>query len=277
MAIYGIIGAMDSEVDNLKARLTDVAVHTVAGRDFTVGTLGGESVVVVKSGIGKVAAAVTAQILIDKFGVDALINTGMAGGLDARLAVKDLVVGTAAVQHDFDLTAFGHARGFMFGEDDTQPTRFVADDALVERALAAAATVLPPQSKAITGVVASGDVFVDDSALKRQIVADTAAAAAEMEGAAIAQTAAANGVPFVILRVISDLAEHEANVSFDELEAYAGTLAGDITVAMLTKSYISSARTDYLREECVADGTPVPLSAPQPIFLLPLIFLNRKE
>lgn len=236
MAIYGIIGAMDSEVDNLKARLTDVAVHTVAGRDFTVGTLGGESVVVVKSGIGKVAAAVTAQILIDKFGVDALINTGMAGGLDARLAVKDLVVGTAAVQHDFDLTAFGHVRGFMFGEDDTKPTQFVADESLVRRALSAASTVLPPQSKAITGIVASGDIFVDDSALKRQIVAETDAAAAEMEGAAIAQTAAANGVPFVILRVISDLAEHEANVSFDELEAYAGKLAGDITVAMLAES-----------------------------------------
>ncbi len=236
MAIYGIIGAMDSEVDNLKARLNDAAVHSVAGRDFTVGTLGGESVVVVKSGIGKVAAAVTAQILIDKFGVNALINTGMAGGLDARLAVKDLVVGTAAVQHDFDLTAFGHARGFMFGEDDTKPTPFVADAALVERALSAAATVLPPQSKAITGIIASGDIFVDDSALKRQIVTQTDAAAAEMEGAAIAQAAAANGVPFVILRVISDLAEHEANVSFDELEAYAGKLAGDITVAMLAES-----------------------------------------
>lgn len=236
MTIYGIIGAMDSEVDNLKARMSDAAVHSVAGRDFTVGTLDGASVVVVKSGIGKVAAAVTAQILIDRFHVGALINTGMAGGLDTRLAIKDLVVGTAAVQHDFDLTAFGHARGFMFGEDDTQPTRFIADEALVERALTAADAVLPPQSKAITGVIASGDVFVDDGALKRRIVEETNAAAAEMEGAAIAQTAAANGVPFVILRVISDLAEHEANVSFDELEAYAGKLAGDITVAMFSKS-----------------------------------------
>lgn len=236
MTIYGIIGAMDSEVDNLKARLTDPAVHTVAGRDFTTGTLGGKSVVIVKSGIGEVAAAITAQILIDRFHVDALINTGMAGGLDPRLAVKDLVIGTAAVQHDFDLTAFGHAPGYICGDDDSQPTRFCADGVLVERALAAADTVLPSGSKAITGIVASGDIFVDDSALKQRIITLFNAAATEMEGAAIAHTAVANGVPFVILRVISDLAEHQANVSFDELEIYAGQLAGDITAAMLTMS-----------------------------------------
>lgn len=236
MTIYGIIGAMDSEVENLKARLTDPAVHTVAGRDFTTGTLGGKSVVVVKSGIGEVAAAITAQILIDRFHADALINTGMAGGLDPRLAVKDLVVGTAAVQHDFDLTAFGHAPGYITGDDDTQPTQFCADSTLVQQALTAAAAVLPAESKAITGIVASGDIFVDDSALKQRIITLFSAAATEMEGAAIAHTAVANGVPFVILRVISDLAEHQANVSFDELEIYAGKLAGDITAAMLTMS-----------------------------------------
>lgn len=236
MTIYGIIGAMDSEVQHLKARLTDPAVHTIAGRDFTTGTLGGTPVVVVKSGIGEVAAAITAQILIDHFRVDALINTGMAGGLDPRLAVKDLVIGTAAVQHDFDLTAFGHAPGYICGDDDSQPTRFCADSVLVERALAAADTLLPSGSKAITGIVASGDIFVDDSALKQRIIKLFGAAAAEMEGAAIAHTAVANGVPFVILRVISDLAEHQANVSFDELELYAGQLAGDITAAMLTQS-----------------------------------------
>ncbi len=236
MMIYGIIGAMDSEVENLKARLTDTTACTVAGREFTVGTLGGQSVVVVKSGIGEVAAAITAQILIDRFGVTALINTGMAGGLDSRLAVKDLVVSADAVQHDFDLTAFGHALGYISGEDDTQPTRFFADDTLKQRALAAADAVLPSGSKAITGTIASGDIFVDDSALKQRIISLFGAAAAEMEGAAIAHTAAANGVPFVILRVISDLAEHQANISFDELEMYAGKLAGDITAAMMAMS-----------------------------------------
>ena len=113
------------------------------------------------------------------------------------------------------------------------PTRFIADADLVIQAMAAAAQVLPEGSKAITGTIASGDVFVDDSALKAVLRDDFGAAAAEMEGAAIAQTAAANGVPFLILRTISDLAEHDASVSFDELERYAGQLAGDITTALL--------------------------------------------
>lgn len=229
----GIIGAMESEVANLIARMEGVAYTEKAGRRFAVGKLAGKEVVVVQSGIGKVAAAITAQILIDAFGVDALLNTGMAGGLDPRLAVKDLVIATAALQHDFDITAFGHARGFMYGEDDTKPTLFVADTALCEAAKKAAEQVLPQGSKAIDGIVASGDIFVDDSALKAELRDGFDAAAAEMEGAAIAQAAAQNGVPFVILRTISDLAEHQANVSFDELEQYAGKLAGDITVALL--------------------------------------------
>ena len=235
MSPIGIIGAMDSEVDNLITRMADTAVTEYAGRRFVTGTLAGKDVVVVQSGIGKVAAAITAQMLIDRYGVQALLNTGMAGGLDARLAVKDLVVGIDALQHDFDLTAFGHARGYIGGGgDDTVPTRFAADADLVAKALDAAAQVLPAGSKAITGTIASGDIFVDDSGLKSSLRDDFGAAAAEMAGAAIAQTAAANGVPFLILRTISDLAEHDASVSFDELERYAGQLAGDITTALLS-------------------------------------------
>ena len=235
MNTVGIIGAMASEITDLTARMNDMVTREMAGRTFYIGTLGGKNAVVVQSGIGKVAAAITAQMLIDCFGVDTLINTGMAGGLDSRLAVKDLVVGTAALQHDFDLTAFGHAPGYICGEDDTAATLFPADGGLVEQALEAAAEVLPADSKAITGIIASGDIFVDDSALKRRIIDRHGAAAAEMEGAAIAQTAVANGVPFVILRTISDLAEHQANVSFEELEIYVGKLAGEITVALLKR------------------------------------------
>ena len=232
MLRMGIIGAMSSEVENLIARMEETTFTEYAGRRFAVGKLAGKDVVVVQSGIGKVAAAITAQMLVDRFGVTALLNTGMAGGLDGRLAVKDLVVATGALQHDFDLTAFGHVKGFLTGEDDQKPTVFATDPGLVDKALTAAAAVLPAGSKAITGVIASGDVFVDDSALKVCLRDDFGAAAAEMEGAAIAQTAVANGIPFAILRTISDLAEHDASVSFDELERYAGQLAGDITVAL---------------------------------------------
>ena len=229
----GIIGAMDSEVANLIARMENVTYREKAGRRFAMGTLSGKEAVVVQSGIGKVAAAITAQILVDEFGVDALLNTGMAGGLDSRLEVKDLVIATAALQHDFDITAFGHARGYLYGEDDQKPTLFVADKELCDKAKAAAAQVLPAGSKAIDGVIASGDIFVDNTALKLELRDGFGAAAAEMEGAAIAQAAVANGIPFVILRTISDLADHEANVSFDEMEQYVGKLAGDITVALL--------------------------------------------
>lgn len=229
----GIIGAMDSEVSNLIARMENVTYREKAGRRFAVGTLSGKEAVVVQSGIGKVAAAITAQILVDDFGVDALLNTGMAGGLDSRLEVKDLVIATAALQHDFDITAFGHARGYLYGEDDQKPTLFVADKELCDKARSAAAQVLPAGSKAIDGVIASGDIFVDNTALKLELRDGFGAAAAEMEGAAIAQAAVANGIPFVILRTISDLADHEANVSFDEMEQYVGKLAGDITVALL--------------------------------------------
>ena len=235
MKTIGIIGAMESEVRHLIARLESPETHEIAGRTFVRGTLAGRDVVVVQSGIGKVAAAVTAQILIDRFGAGVLINSGMAGGLDSRLAVKDLVVGTAAVQHDFDITAFGHAPGYISGEDDTVATAFRADEKLVALALDAAVEVLPADSKAITGIIASGDIFVDDSALKSRIITQFGAAAAEMEGAAIAQTAVDNGVPFLILRTISDLAEHQANVSFDELEKYVGQLAEDITIALLER------------------------------------------
>lgn len=236
MQMLGIIGAMDSEVDNLTERLTGRRAATAAGRVFYTGRLNGRTVTIVKSGIGKVAAATTAQLLIDRFGADALLNTGMAGGLADGLAPKDLVIGTEAVQHDFDITAFGHAPGFMGdGPDDQQPSIFRADPAMAAAAMAAAQAVLPAGSRTITGRIASGDVFVANPAQRQHIRTLFGAAAAEMEGAAIAQTAVANGVPFVILRVISDLAGQEATISFDELELYAGRLAGDITAAILER------------------------------------------
>ncbi len=233
MKMLGIIGAMASEVDNIVARMTAVTERRVAGRVFYTGRLANAPVTVVQSGIGKVAAAITAQMLMDLFRVDALLNTGMGGGLDSRLRVKDLVIGADAVQHDYDLTAFGHAPGYITGEDDQQPTAFAADPAMVAAAEMAARQVLPAGSKAIVGRIASGDIFVDDSDLKARIIRLFGAAATEMEGAAIAQTAAENGVPFVILRTISDMAEDGAKVSFTELEHHVGQLAGDITVAML--------------------------------------------
>ena len=218
----GIIGAMASEVELLTAALTEAQTQTIAGVTFYHGTLEGQDVVIAQCGIGKVCAAICAQAMADCYKVGALINTGVAGGLHHSLAVGDIVIGTDAVQHDFDMTAFGYAKGYMGGSDGKEPTVFHADPKLIASFKEAAAQVLT-DSKFIEGTIASGDVFVDDSALKKSLIEQFDAAAAEME----------NGIPFIIIRSISDLAEHEANVSFDEFEKKAAKVSSDIVLGML--------------------------------------------
>lgn len=235
---FGIIGAMDSEVAALIASMEERDRAHIAGCTFVCGTIGDQEVVVVKSGIGKVCAALCAQILIDRFAVDAIVNTGIAGGLHPSLAVGDLVVADAAVQHDFDLTAFGHVKGYMpaLGGDDRLPSFWQTDPALEARFLHAAETVKAEQGLAfrcLGGVVASGDVFVSDAALKQTLVEQHNAAAAEMEGAAVAQVAVLNGVPCAIIRAISDLADGSAAESFDDFKQQAADLVSRILLTML--------------------------------------------
>ena len=173
--------------------------------------------------------------MIDRFQVGCVINTGVAGGLHPSLAVGDIVISTDAVQHDFDLTAFGYVKGYMSNGDGKSPTRYHADPELAALFKAAADEVLDG-NKYIEGTIASGDIFVDDSALKKELIERFGAAAAEMEGAAIAQAAAANHVPFVVIRSISDLAENEANVSFEEFERKAAEISSSIVLGMLRRA-----------------------------------------
>lgn len=230
----GLIGAMASEVELLTARLDKAQTVSVGQIVYHTGILGKQKAVVVQCGIGKVCAAMCAQAMIDRFEVGAIINTGVAGGLDSALAVGDLVVATDAVQHDFDLTAFGYARGYMpsAAGDTASPTRYRADEQLAEHFCRAAAGVMT-SGKVIRGTVVSGDIFVDDTALKQTLIRTYHAAAAEMEGAAIAQVAAANHIPFAIVRAISDLAEGGATVSFDTFEKHAAALSCRILLTML--------------------------------------------
>ena len=236
----GILGAMASEVELLTETMAKTEPIEVAGLRFYDGALAGVPVVVVQGGVGKVCAASCTQILIDRFGVDAIVNTGVAGGLHPALAIGDLVIAEDAIQHDFDLTAFGHARGYLpaGGGDDRAPTRFAADPALTALFCAAADRVHAADPAAfgqyLRGTVVSGDIFVDSTPLKRELIAQFGAAAAEMEGAAIAQVATANRVPFAIVRAISDLAEQQATVSFDEFERRAAALSCRILLDMLT-------------------------------------------
>lgn len=230
----GIIGAMASEVEILTAKLQQADTAEIAGVVFHQGLLEGKRVVIAQCGIGKVCAAICAQAMIDRYKVAALINTGVAGGLHPSLAVGDIVISTDAVQHDFDMTAFGYVKGYMGGGDGKTPTRYIADPGLIANFKAAADEVLD-QNKYIDGTIASGDVFVDDSTLKKFLIQQFGAAAAEMEGASIAQVAAANRVPFVVIRSISDLAEHEATISFEEFEKKAAEISSRIVLGMLRR------------------------------------------
>ncbi len=233
---YGIIGAMDSEIALLTSEMTGVQTHTAVGLTFYVGTLCGKQAVVVKCGVGKVNAAACAQMLIDRYEVDAVINVGVAGGVSSKLQVLDVVVGTSLVQHDFDLRPFGYVKGFLgrdYGEETDKPTCFEADKALVSRAVKAANDILKGEHACYEGVIASGDEFVASSERRVAIASEFDALASEMEGAAIAQVASQNDVPFLVLRIISDLADGSAPVSFETVVQFAADKAAAIIVHML--------------------------------------------
>jgi adenosylhomocysteine nucleosidase len=220
----GIIGAMDVEVATLKAKMEDVTVTTRAGMEYCAGKLEGLDAVVVQCGIGKINAAMCTQILIDSFGVDAIVNTGIAGSLCADLDIGDLVISRDAIHHDFDLRFWGRPIGQVPGMD---VIAFPADEKLMNAAFVAAEAENAGHTK--VGRVASGDQFICSKAQKEKIIADTEAICAEMEGASIAHTAYRNGVPFVIIRAISDKADDSAEMDYPTFEAIAAQRCANVT------------------------------------------------
>ena len=224
MTKLGIIGAMEQEVESLLAQMQGKTSREIAGSTFFSGTLEGVDAVVVQCGVGKVNAALCAQILCDCFGVTHLVNTGIAGSLCAELDIGDLVVSRDAMYHDFDCVHFGYPYGRVPGMD---VTAFPADDTLLGYAFAAAEQVNPSHTR--IGRVASGDLFVADAVQKERIVAATQALCTEMEGAAIAQTAYRNHIPFVILRAISDKADDSAQMDYPTFERIAAHRCAEVT------------------------------------------------
>ena len=170
--VFGVIGAMESEVAQLHAALGNMETAEHSGLTFYSGTMGENRVVLVKCGIGKVNAARCTQILIDKYAPDYIVNTGIAGGIGEGLAVADVVIGAELVQHDFDAVAFGYARGNICDPThrDT-PSVFCSDKALIEAFCAAAASVIDAK-RVKAGRIATGDCFVCDSETKRRIRAE---------------------------------------------------------------------------------------------------------
>ena len=226
----GIIGAMDVEVALLKEKMENPVTATHGASVYCEGTLEGLPAVVVQCGVGKVNAAICAQILISVYGVTHLVNTGIAGSLCAELDIGDLVISKDAMYHDFDCVHFGYDMGRVPGMDTVA---FPAVETLAGYAFAAAEGENPGHTK--SGRVATGDLFVAEKAAKNAIIAKTGALCTEMEGAAIAHTAYRNSVPFVIIRAISDKADNSAEMDYPVFEAIAAQRCARVTMAMARK------------------------------------------
>lgn len=213
--MIGIIGAMTVETKALCAALCDPKEQTVSGITYTVGRLEGQEVVIATCGVGKVFAAICAQTMILTYHPDLIINTGVGGTLTSALGIGDVAVASALVQHDMDTSAIGDPVGLVSGINKIY---FEADEKIADK-LTECVTACGMHAE--RGVIASGDQFVASRERKEFITGTFGAIACEMEGAAIAHVATVNGVPFAVLRAISDEADGHATVDFPTFAARA--------------------------------------------------------
>jgi len=237
--IAGIIGAMEPEVAILKDKLVNATNSNHGGYSFYQGQLDGSDVVIVQSGIGKVAAALATAMLIDKFQVDYVVNTGSAGGFDAALKVGDIVVSSEVRYHDVDITAFG----YEVGQLPANPAAFIPHPDLVSAAKVGITQLSDINEKgneqkiqAITGLITTGDTFMtkEDDIAKARANFPTMSAV-EMEGAAIAQACLQFNTPFVVIRSLSDIAGKESPHTFEEYLETASVNSSQLVMNMLTE------------------------------------------
>lgn len=207
---FGIMGAMKEEINFLVSNAQIDKKEKIAGISFYTGSLSGKKIVVAQSGIGKVNAAVTTQLMIDKFGIDCLIFSGLAGSLEAEHNPGDMVVASSLTQHDFDLTGFGRPMGEIPGLG----SEFIPNKGLNDLIFEAAKKQGDDFPKMFSGKIVSGDIFIDKKAKAMELKDSFGASATEMEGAALAQVCVMNEIPFSVIRTISDSADESANVDF---------------------------------------------------------------
>nr|SFZ87897.1 5'-methylthioadenosine nucleosidase @ S-adenosylhomocysteine nucleosidase [Loigolactobacillus rennini] len=225
----GIIGAMEEEVQLLKSKMSHLNQHQIAGVDFYEGEISQQTVILVRSGIGKVQAGMTTGLLLAQYAPDVVLNTGSAGGIGQGLKIGDVVISSEVAYHDVDATAFG----YVIGQLPQQPARFKADSDWVARVQRAAAAV---KLASRTGLIVSGDQFVSSQAASKKILANfPGALASEMEGAAIGQVATQFKVPFVIIRAMSDVGDEDAGVIFDDFVVKAGQHSAAMILALLAQ------------------------------------------
>lgn len=212
MNIYGIIAAMQEEINEIENIMKNTNSIEIFGLTFVKGIINKSEVILVEAGVGKVNAARTTQILIDNFKIDAIINVGSAASAKDDLDIGDIVIGKELVQHDFDITAFGHPKGYI-----SNVGKYIeSDKELVEKVERTINELKDNEFKIKIGTIASGDIFCTDLSMKNKIRDKFDADAIEMEGAAIAQVCELDKVPFVIIRGISDSPNGNNKVTFEQ-------------------------------------------------------------
>lgn len=224
----GIIGAMDKEIVLLKEEMSIEQVEQKAGLTFYIGKLKGKAIVLVKSGIGKVNAALCAQILVDVYGVGLIINTGVAGALHPDLEVGDIVVSIDSLQHDVDTSVFGDPRGIIPGMEESV---FQAD----ERLLTLVENISIKGHKIIKGRVLTGDQGIGCGDIKEFLYREFKGCCVEMEGGAIAHVCSVNKIPFLIIRSISDKADEAVEINYNEFLELAAKNSSTILQELLAK------------------------------------------
>ncbi len=232
--MIGIIGAMDTEVDNIKAQVKNKALSTVAGVDFVCGFIDDVNVCVAKCSPGKVNAALCTQAMIDNFDIDMIINVGVACSLSEDVIIKNVVIASDVCEYDIDITALGEPKGFINGLNVIK----VKTDGIISEQLARIA--INHGEKIHRGTIASGDTFIANNELKKVISTEFGAICGEMEGGAIGHTCAANNVPFAVLRSISDGGNENAQLDYPTFKK----IAAEISTAIILE-FIKLQKNQY--------------------------------
>lgn len=224
MNTYGIIAAMNEEMLEIKNIMTNIEEIKIYELTFIKGKINNTNVILVEAGIGKVNAARVTQILIDNFNIQAVINVGSAGSANDELNIGDIVIGKKVVQHDFDITAFGHQKGYI-----SNVGQFIeCDKNLIEQMKNTINNVSNNEYMIKIGIIASGDIFCTEPKMKNKIREKFNADAIEMEGAAIAQICKLDKIPFIIIRSISDSPNGNNEITFDEFLKHASKRCAEI-------------------------------------------------
>lgn len=224
MKKIGIIAAMQEEMIEIKKIMENISQISIYDLTFIIGQINDKECVLVQSGVGKVNASRTTQILIDKFEIEYIINVGSAATANDKLQIGDIVIGNTLVQHDFDITAFGHKKGYISNVGENVQS----EKTLIEKFQKALNDIEKKDYKIHIGTIASGDIFCTEKKMKEKIYAKFNADAIEMEGAAIAQVCFLDKIPLIVIRSISDNPNGKNNITFDEYLELASKRCGEI-------------------------------------------------